>query len=76
MGILGNTPIEGIGGGTDTLADETTEEPQVDSDKTSDFCGENGMYKFNLIFCMRVSKYKGYRTTQFAIVVYSYEILK
>ena len=38
VGILGNTPIEGIGGGTDTLADETTEEPHADSDQTSDFC--------------------------------------
>jgi hypothetical protein len=79
VGILGNTPIEGIGGGTDTLADETTEEPHADSDQTSDFCVENGtkcMCKFNFILFMRVSKYKGYRKTQFAIVVYSYEILK
>jgi hypothetical protein len=38
VGILGNTPTEGIGGGTDTLADETTEEPHADSDQTSDFC--------------------------------------
>ena len=58
------------------LADETTEEPHADSDQTSDFCVENGMYKFYFILFMRVSKYKGYRTTQFAIVVYSYEILK
>jgi hypothetical protein len=76
LGILGNTPIEGIGGATDTMADETTEEPHADSDQTSDFCVENGMYKFYFILFMRLSKYKGYRTTQFAIVVYSYEILK
>jgi hypothetical protein len=74
--ILRNIPIEGIESGTDTLADETTEEPHADSDQTSDFCVENGMYKFNSILFMRVSKYKGYRTTQYAIVVYSYEILK
>jgi hypothetical protein len=48
----------------------------ADSDQTSDFCVENGMYKFYFILFMRLSKYKGYRTTQFAIVVYSYEILK
>jgi hypothetical protein len=76
VGILGNTPIEGIGGATDTLADESTEEPHADSDHSSDFCVENGMYKFNFILFMRLSKYKGYRTTQFAIVIYSYEILK
>ena len=76
VGILGNTPTEGIGGETDTLADETTEEPHADSDQTSDFGVENGMYKFNSILFMRVSKYKGYRTTQYAIVLYSYEILK
>ena len=72
MDILRNIPIEGIEGGTDTLADETTEEPHADSDQASDFCVENG----NSILFMRVSKYKGYRTTQYAIVVYSYEILK
>jgi hypothetical protein len=50
VGILGNTPIEEIGGGTDTLADETTEEPHADSDQTSDFCVENGV---NGGFCGR-----------------------
>jgi hypothetical protein len=33
--ILRNIPIEGIEGGTDTLADETTEEPHADSDQTA-----------------------------------------